>query len=65
MTNLLATRELHLSTTESFDELVLVGILATDGHDDLTDVDTGDGTEGLTIGTTHTSLQSRYYSYPE
>ena len=26
-------------------------------QDDLTDVDTGDGTSGLAIGTTHASLQ--------
>jgi hypothetical protein len=36
----------------------LTGVTGPDGHDDLTNVDTGDGAVGLTPGTTHTSLQS-------
>lgn len=36
----------------------LTGVTSTDAHDDLTNVDTGNSTVGLTPGTTHTSLQS-------
>ena len=36
----------------------LTGVTSTDAHDDLANVDTGNGTVGLTPGTTHTSLQS-------
>ena len=35
-----------------------MGVSGTDGQDDLTDVDTGDGTVGLSPGTAHTGLQS-------
>jgi hypothetical protein len=34
------------------------GVTSPDGHDDLTNVDTGNSAVGLTPGTTHTSLQS-------
>lgn len=34
------------------------GVTGTERHDDLTDVDTGNGTVGLTPSTTHTSLKS-------
>lgn len=33
-------------------------VTSADAHDDLTNVDTGDGAVGLAPGTTHTSLQS-------
>jgi len=56
--DLLATRELVLGAAEGFEGNSLVGVTSPDGHDDLTDVDTGDSAVGLTPGTTHTSLQS-------
>ncbi len=37
---------------------LLTGVTSADAHDDLTDVDTGNGSVGLAPGTTHTSLQS-------
>jgi hypothetical protein len=39
-------------------KIQLTGVTGADGENDLTDVDTGDGTVWLTPGTTHTSLQS-------
>jgi len=56
--DLLATSELELGTTESLDDDSLVGVLGTDREDDLTNVDTGSGTVGLTPGTTHTGLKT-------
>jgi hypothetical protein len=56
--DLLATRELVLGATESLKSGSLVGVTSPDGHDDLTNVDTGNSAVGLTPGTTHTSLQS-------
>ena len=55
--DLLATGNLVLGATKGL-ESVLGNILATtDGTEDLTDLDAGDGTVGLTPGTTHTSLE--------
>jgi hypothetical protein len=56
--DLLATGELVLGAAESLKSQVTVRVTSADAHDDLTDVDTGNGTVGLTPGTTHTSLQS-------
>ncbi|CAO3563106.1 unnamed protein product [Mortierella alpina] len=56
--DLLATSELELGTAERLDDDSLVVVLATDREDDLTNVDTGSGTVGLTIGTTHTGLKT-------
>jgi hypothetical protein len=56
--DLLATRELVLRAAESLEGDSSVGITSADTQDDLANVDTGNGTVGLTPGTTHTSLQS-------
>ena len=56
--DLLATSKLELGTTESLDDNSLVGILGTDREDDLTNVDTGSSSQGLTPGTTHTGLKT-------
>jgi hypothetical protein len=56
--DLLATGELVLGAAESLQSGSLVGVTSPDGHDDLTNVDTGNSAVGLTPGTTHTSLQS-------
>ena len=56
--NLLATRELHGSTTEGLDDDLLLIILRTDGDQRLTNSHTSDQTVGLSVSVTHTSLQS-------
>jgi hypothetical protein len=48
---------LVLGATESLEDNSLVRVLATDGKDDLANVDTGDLTDGVTPGTTHTGRQ--------
>jgi hypothetical protein len=53
----LLTRELVSSSSQSFHDDGLVGVLASDGQDDLTDVDSGDLTVRLTPSTSHTLLQ--------
>jgi hypothetical protein len=57
--DLLLTRELVLAASKSFNDSSLVAVLGADREDDLTNVDTGYETVGLTEGTTHTGLQSR------
>ena len=56
--DLLATRELVHGTAESLDSGGTVGVTGADGQDDLADVHTGNGTLGLTEGTTHTGLKT-------
>ena len=56
--DLLATGELVLRAAESLESESTVRVTSADAHDNLTNVDTGDGAVGLTPGTTHTSLQS-------
>jgi hypothetical protein len=56
--DLLLARELELAATESLDDNGLVSLLATDRDEDLANVDTGNGTDGLTVGTTHTGLET-------
>ena len=56
--DLLTTGELHLSTTESFDGDLLLVILATNGDDRLANAHTSNKTVGLTVGMTHTGLES-------
>ena len=56
--NLLATRELHSSTTESLHDNLLLIVLSTDGNQRLTNSHTSDQTVGLSVSVTHTSLQS-------
>jgi hypothetical protein len=55
--DLLATGELVLATPQSLEGSGAVGVPGTDGHEDLTDVHTGDKTVGLSESTTHTGLQ--------
>jgi len=61
--DLLLTRELVLATSESLNDNMLVVVLGADGEDDLTNVDTGNETVGLTESTTHTGLQSKDKGY--
>jgi hypothetical protein len=56
--DLLATRELVTSPTESLLDHQSVVVLATDGHDDLADVHASDSAIGLAPSTTHTGLQT-------
>jgi hypothetical protein len=56
--DLLATRELELAATKSLMHVLLVVVSATDGDEDLTNVDTSDQTSGLTEGTTHSGLET-------
>lgn len=56
--DLLSAGELVLGSSESFDGGSTVRVTGSDGQDDLANVDTSDGTVGLSPGTTHTSLQS-------
>lgn len=56
--DLLTTRELVASTTESLVDDRSVGILGADGENDLANVDTSDSTVWLAPRATHTSLQT-------
>jgi len=56
--DLLATRELITGTAESLLDHRSIVILAADGHDDLANVHTSDGSIGLAPSTTHTGLQT-------
>jgi hypothetical protein len=56
--DLLLTRELVLAASESLHNGSLVVVLGADREDNLTNVDTGNETVGLTEGTTHTGLKS-------
>lgn len=56
--DLLATRELVHGAAESLDGKVTIVVTGADGHEDLTDVHTSDGTVGLTESTTHTGLET-------
>lgn len=56
--DLLSSRELVLGTTEGLHDDGLVVVLATDGEDDLSNVDSGDGSVGLSPCSSHTRLQS-------
>jgi len=56
--NLLATRELVLGATEGLESVGAVRITSSDAQDDLTNVDTGNSSIGLSPSTTHTSLKS-------
>jgi hypothetical protein len=56
--NLLATRELVLGSAESLESGSTVGITSSDTQDDLTNVDTGNSSVGLSPSTTHSGLQS-------
>merc|ERR1712166_940642 len=56
--DLLATSNLVLGTTKGFESMLAHVLTATDRAQNLTDVDTSDGTIGLTEGTTHTGLET-------
>ena len=56
--DLLATGELVHGAAEGLDGSSTVGVTGADGQDDLADVHTGNGTLGLTEGTTHTGLET-------
>merc|ERR1712057_66231 len=56
--DLLATGNLVLGTTKGLKSVGGHSLTATDRGEDLTDLDTSDGTVGLTEGTTHTSLET-------
>jgi len=55
--DLLSSRELVTSTSESFHYYRGVGILAADGENDLADIDTGDSAVWLTPCTAHAGLK--------
>jgi hypothetical protein len=55
--DLLATREFVAGTTEGLLNDVGVGVLATDGQQDLADVNPSDSSVRFTPSTSHTSLQ--------
>ena len=54
----LTTRELVLGTAKSLNDHSLVGILATNRNQHLSNIHTGNRANRLTKGTTHTSLQT-------
>lgn len=56
--DLLATGELELGTTQGLDDLGLETVAGAHRHDRLANVDAGNGSLGLTEGTTHSSLES-------
>ena len=56
--DLLATGELVLGAAESLDGVGKVTITGTDGEENLANLDTGDKTVGLAVGTTHTGLET-------
>lgn len=58
--NLLLSRELEGSTAGGLKNMLGHSILATDGEDDLSNLDTGNNTVGLSESTTHSSLKSVY-----
>lgn len=57
-THLLTTGVLELRTTKGLDDLGLVTVAGAHRHDWLADTDTGNGSLGLTEGTSHSSLES-------
>jgi len=54
----LASGELELSSAEGLHGVWAGSVLASDGDDRLTDLDTGDKTLWFTVCTSHTSLES-------
>lgn len=56
--DLLSSGELELGSAQGLNYVVSVGILGTDGHNDLTDGDTGSHFHGLTVRSTHTRGQT-------
>jgi len=56
--DLLSSGELVLGTSEGLAGGGLEGLLGTDGNEDLLDVDTSDDTAWLSVGTSHSGLES-------
>jgi hypothetical protein len=56
--DLLATRELELGVTKSILSDLLVFVEGTDGHEDGSNVHTGNDTVRFTVGATHTGLET-------
>jgi hypothetical protein len=56
--DLLTSGELELGTTEALNGVRNVLLEGADGHEDLSDVNTGDQAVGLSEGTTHTGLET-------
>jgi len=56
--NLLLSRELEGSTSGGLNNVLRYVVLATNGEDDLSNLDTSNNTVGLSEGTTHSSLKS-------
>lgn len=56
--DLLAAGELVLGAAEGLDGVGQVGVTGSDGEQDLADLDTGNETVGLAVGTTHTGLET-------
>lgn len=55
--NFLAARELVASTTEGLLNYMGIGVLTTDGQQDLTNVDPSDGSVRFSPSTSHSGLQ--------
>jgi len=56
--DLLASRELELGSPESLDDCILMLVVSPDGHERLSNVDTGDGSLRLAEGSPHSGLQT-------
>ena len=56
--DLLSSWELELGTAEGLDDVVGVDVLATDGDEDLSNLDTGDVSDWLSEGSSHSGLES-------
>jgi len=56
--DLLASGELELSTTDGFHDVGLAGVLGADGQKNLSDIDTGGNTDGLSVRVPHSGGQS-------
>jgi len=56
--DLLSTGELEFTSSESFNSMGNVLFVKSDGVEDLVNLNSGDFTNGLTEGTSHTSLES-------
>ena len=56
---LLATRKLELGPPEGFNNRFLMLVIGPDGHQGLTNVDTGNKTLGFAKSTSHSSLEPK------
>ena len=53
------SRELELGSSQTFNDVISVGILASDGDQNLSDSNSGSQSSGLSEGSSHSSLESR------